>query len=140
MPTIKNLDFAARFFLSRNNIVIEIVTVASASEKFQALVDGLESTPEVHISWAKTSAEAINLATASTPALMIIDAQMDDQSGLGIAHEVILVNAGINMALISDAPADEFHAASEGLGILAQLPPNPGISEAEHLLNLIQKL
>ena len=120
--------------------MIEIVIVASSTEKFQTLVDELESTPKVHTGWAKTSAEAIELASTSTPGLMIIDAQVGDKSGLELAREVILVNAGINMAVISDHPADEFHAASEGLGVLAQLPPNPGISEAERLLNLIEKL
>ena len=65
---------------------------------------------------------------------------MDGKSGLDIAREVILVNAGINMAMLSDRPADEFHAASEGLSILAQLPPNPGFSEAARLLDLIEGL
>ena len=120
--------------------MIEIVIVASVTDKFQALADGLKSTPEVHISWAKSRTEALKLASASTPGLMVIDVRMADKSGLDIAREVILVNAGINMAVLSDQPADEFHAASEGLGILAQLPPNPGTSEAERLLNLIEEL
>ncbi len=120
--------------------MIEIVIVASSTEKFQTLVDELESTPKVHTGWAKTSVEAIELASTSTPGLMIIDAQVGDKSGLDIARELIMVNAGINMAVISDQTADEFHAVSEGLGILAQLPPNPGISEAQQLLNLVEKL
>jgi DNA-binding response OmpR family regulator len=121
-------------------VVIDIVIVASSNEKLQTLVDELESTPEVHTGWARTSVEAIELASTSTHGLMIIDAQVGDKSGLDLAREVIMVNAGINMAVISDQPADEFHAASEGLGILAQLPPNPGISEAEQLLHLVEKL
>jgi len=120
--------------------VIEIVIVTSATDRFQELVDGFESAPEVHIVWARTSVEALKLASASTPGLMIIDAQMDGKSGLDLAREVVLVNAGINMAVLSDQPAKEFHAASEGLGILAQLPTNPGPSEAKNLLGLIEKL
>ncbi len=120
--------------------MIEIVMVTSATEKFQALVDGLEATREVQIVWANTSVEALKLASASTPGLMIIDDHMGGKSGLDIAREVILVNAGINMAILSDRPADEFHAASEGLGILAQLPPNPGISEAKRLMDLVERI
>ena len=119
--------------------MIKIVVVAPESARFSALVDRLELNPQVHIGWAKTCDEAIKIAFTSTPALMIIDAQLDDKSGLDTARELIVVNAGINMALVSDLSAGEFHNASEGLGILAQLPLNPGISEAELLLNLIEK-
>ena len=120
--------------------MIEIVIVASVTDAFQVLVNGLKSSPEVRISWVKTSAAALELASDSTPGLMIIADQMDDKSGLDLAREVIMVNAGINMAVLSDRPADEFHAASEGLGILAQLPTNPGTSEVERLLDLIKKI
>ena len=120
--------------------MIEIVIVTSAPAKFQALAAGLKSAPDVHIAWVKTGAQALELASASTPGLMVIDAQLDDKTGLDIAREVILVNAGINMAVVSDRSADEFHTVSEGLGIVAQLPPYPGTSQAERLLNLIEKL
>jgi len=120
--------------------LIEIVIVTTATAKFEALEKQLESNPKVHIGWAKTCDAAIKIASAETPSLMIIDAQLDDKSSLDLAREVIVVNAGIHMALVSSLSADEFHNASEGLGILAQLPPNPGISEAALLLSLIETI
>ena len=120
--------------------MIDIVFVTHVFSEFSALVGQLELNPEVSIDWAKSSDEALRLASASTPALMIIDARLDAKSGLDLARKVILVNAGINLAVVSELPADEFHNASEGLGILAQLPTNPGRSEAERLLSLIESL
>jgi hypothetical protein len=51
--------------------------------------------------------------------------------------ELLMVNALVNTAVASPLPEEEFHNASEGLGVLAQLPAIPSKNDAA---DLVQKL
>ena len=46
----------------------------------------------------------------------------------------------INSAAVSPLSPEEFHEASEGLGVLVQLPVDPGKFEAEDLLKRLKNL
>ena len=46
-----------------------------------------------------------------------------------------MVNAMVNTAVVSPLSDEEFHEASEGLGILGRLPNEPGMSDAVELLH-----
>lgn len=45
-----------------------------------------------------------------------------------------MINAMVNTAVVSPLSDEEFHEASEGLGILVRLPLEPGADEACELL------
>jgi len=91
------------------------------------------------IIWAD-SLTAAHAAAAGSVDLIIIDEKVEGQSGLDIAKEMIRVNAMANLALVSGLAPEEFHEASEGLGILAQLPLYPDEKDAELLLNALTAL
>jgi hypothetical protein len=50
------------------------------------------------------------------------------------------VNAFIQTAVVSRLSHDAFHEASEGLGVLAQLPPAPGRDDARRILEMLRQL
>ena len=111
-----------------------IVMVTSDPNNFREFAKQLKVTPGVQISFLKTKAEALKIASTTTPALMILDAQPDDEAVFQMVRDLIMVNAGIPIAVVSPMSEPEFEAASEGLGILARLTPNPGGSEAQMLI------
>ena len=117
-----------------------IVLVTPEPNNFLKLAKQLKPTPQVQISFVKTKAEAIKIASTTTPALMILDAQEDDKAVFGMVRDLIMVNAAIPIAVVSQMPEQEFEAASEGLGILARLKPNPGRSEAQMLISKLKML
>jgi len=117
-----------------------IVLVTPEPNNFLELAKQLKQTPQVQISFVKTKAEALEIASTTTPALMILDAQPDDISVFQMVRDLIMVNAGISIAVVSQMPVKEFETASEGLGILAQLKPNPGRSEAQMLISKLKIL
>ncbi len=59
-------------------------------------------------------------------------------TGLKLAAKLLTVNPMINCTAVSSLSSAEFHEASEGLGLLSQLPANPGREQAEELLRLIK--
>ena len=67
---------------------------------------------------------------------MILDGlQMPFQ---GFVESLLEINASLNVAVITDLEPEAFHEASEGLGILCPLPPDPGASDAEPLLERLR--
>ncbi|MDP2862874.1 MAG: hypothetical protein Q8N95_08790 [Desulfobacterales bacterium] len=91
------------------------------------------------IIWAD-SVTAAQAAAAGSIDLIIIDEKVEGQSCMDIAKDMIRVNAMANLALVSSLSPEEFHEASEGLGIMAQLPLNPDEKNAELLLNALTAL
>ena len=59
--------------------------------------------------------------------LVVSDEQLVDMTGLEFAIQLVRQNPMINCALVSALPKEDFHEASEGLGILAQLAGQPAI-------------
>jgi len=64
----------------------------------------------------------------------------DSGQKVEFAEKLIRVNPMINSAVLSSLSSDEFHEASEGLGIFAQLPLRPAKADAEKLLKGLRNL
>ncbi|MEZ4525772.1 MAG: hypothetical protein R2941_07625 [Desulfobacterales bacterium] len=114
--------------------------VTDKAENFSGLAKGLHSQAEAEILYADSAASALARVAQAPPDLIIIDEKAGSLSGLEIAGMIIRKNAMINMALVSSLPPEEFHDASEGLGILVQLRPCPDSGEAGILLEALAKM
>ena len=66
--------------------------------------------------------------------LVVADEKLGDMTGLEFIRGVVAKNPMVNCAAVSSLMPEDFHEASEGLGILMQLPVRPGQEYAEKLL------
>ena len=57
-----------------------------------------------------------------------------------LVRKIMLLNALINVVMVGRLPEKEFHDSAEGLGILMQLPPQPGLPEAEALMARLARI
>ena len=101
----------------------------SALEKRDALIQYLVSGEKA---LAAISAEVFDL--------LVADEILEDMSGIELIKSVTAKQPLINCALVSSLSPQEFHEATEGLGILMQLPPQPGIDAADQLLTHLNKI
>ena len=69
---------------------------------------------------------------------MIIDADLPDMAPLDLVQKLLIVNAMVNTAVVSPLSDEEFHEASEGLGILGRLPNDPGMNDAGEMLHKLR--
>jgi len=83
---------------------------------------------------------AIEAVKADAPTLVVIDAGLPDYEALKLASTLISVNAFIHTAVVSDLGEEEFHEASEGLGVLTSLPNPPGVGDASALFGKLKRL
>ncbi|MFA5110494.1 MAG: response regulator [Desulfobaccales bacterium] len=118
--------------------MLHIVLATARPEAMQAFAAALSSNPEVNLQQANSGAEALEAARASAPHLVIIDANLPDTAPLDLVQKLLMVNAMVNTAVVSPLSDDEFHEASEGLGILGRLPTEPGMEAASDLLHKLK--
>ena len=118
--------------------MLRIVIATNRPEVFRAFASALSSNPEVQLQQAGSGAEALKAARTAAPHLVIIDSGLADAEPLELVQQLLLVNAMVNTAVVSPLSEEEFHEASEGLGVLGRLPVEPGESEAADLLGKLK--
>ncbi len=113
------------------------VLLASAEKTALSHVTATLEENNIQTVWAESGSMALSMISDKTYDLIITDEQLGDMSGLEFAKKAISINPMINCAAVSSLPAKEYHEKSEGLGLLMQLPPDPG---EEHARNLLKHL
>jgi DNA-binding NarL/FixJ family response regulator len=117
-----------------------ILLITSRENQFSEFMDGLTREETVEIITAVSSKEAIDSLADAVPNLVIIDEVVNGISGMKIARDILMKNAMVNQVLVSSLSPEEFHEASEGLGIMAQLPPKPDAAQAQIVLDALKKM
>ncbi len=118
--------------------MLRIVLATARPQALEAFVTALSSNPEVHVHPMDSGAAALEATRTAAPQLVIIDQGLADAKPLELVQKLLMVNAMVNTAVVSPLSEEEFHEASEGLGVLARLPENPGAPEAGALLHKLQ--
>ena len=72
--------------------------------------------------------------------LLVADETVEDMSGLELIESVIMSQPMLNCAAVSSLSKEDYHEASEGLGVLMQLPPAPGREDADALMKHLNKI
>ena len=73
------------------------------------------------------------------PAFVVLDEGLRGGPPLELAKQLIQVNAMVNIAVVSPLAPEDFHEASEGLGILAQVPENPTAQDGQALAKVFRR-
>lgn len=117
-----------------------ILFVAKDFSRFAILVDRLRREQDVRLLPASTGVAGLKQLGGMIMDLVIVDEQLDDMSGIEFVHRLVKINPLVNTAIVGTRSADDFHEATEGLGVLMQLPPHPGEKDGEALLAVIEKI
>ncbi|WP_419662499.1 response regulator transcription factor [Desulfosarcina variabilis] len=96
--------------------------------------------PNGAIHWASSGDEALEIINQKTFDLVISDEKLADMTGLALVEKLVKINPMINCAAVSSLSKSEYHEASEGLGILMQLPAQPSQSDGQALMAYLKKV
>ncbi|MDR3641957.1 MAG: hypothetical protein P4L39_11605 [Humidesulfovibrio sp.] len=86
-------------------------------------------------SWPNVEATVRTLA----PAFVVLDEGLEGGAPLDLARRLVMVDAMVNVAVVSGLGAEAFHEASEGLGILAPVPLEPGAADGAALAQVFRR-
>ena len=116
-----------------------IVLATARPEAWRAFAAALSSDPEVQLKQVASGTAALEAGRTLAPHLMVID-YLPDTESLTLVQKLLTINALVNTAVVSPLADEEFHEASEGLGILGRLPSEPGAIEAAGLLQKLRQV
>ena len=119
---------------------LKLLLVSQERSSLSGMATALKMHGKVDLSWAESGAEALDTISKAPVDLVITDEKLGDMNGLKLALNLLSVNPMVNCAAVSPLSHEDFHKASEGLGLLAQLPPSPGKKEAEALFQQLTEL
>jgi CheY-like chemotaxis protein len=108
---------------------------ASLSE-FAATLENLS----IHVVWSETENGAISMIGERAMDIIIADEALPHMTGLQFARKLVAINPMIHCAAVSSLSPEEFHEASEGLGLLMQLPVRPKRAHAEDLVKHLRSI
>lgn len=111
----------------------QLLFVTANKTHFADLPAGIESLGGT-ISWAVSGRQALEIMGKEHVDLVLADENLGDMKGLAFVERVVSTNPMINCALVSTLSKADYHEASEGLGILMQLPPEPRRADGERLM------
>jgi len=120
--------------------MIKLLLVTPDKRPFNEFALALAHDDHVELAWAESGQRALDMLPNTSLDLVVVDEKLGDMTGMEFIETLVVANPLINCAAISPLPPDEFHEISEGLGILAQLPVQPGANDAEKLLKLLNHL
>jgi len=120
--------------------MIKLLLVTPDKGPFNEFALALAHNDDVELAWAESGQRALDMLSNTPLDLVVVDEKLGDMTGMEFIETLVSVNPMINCAAVSPLPSDEFHEISEGLGILAQLPVQPGANDAEKLLKLLNHL
>jgi len=120
--------------------MIKILLVTPETESFSEFAGVLKQKDDVELSRAATGQEALEVLSESPVDLVIVNEKIGDMTGIEFMKKLLMINPMINCAAVSPLSPEKFHEASEGLGVLMQLPVSPGKLDAENLLQRLNDL
>jgi two-component SAPR family response regulator len=95
---------------------------------------------DIQISWVESGAKGIAMMAEINFDLIVADEVLGDMTGLEFIRGAVSQNPMVNCAAISSLPPEDYHEASEGLGIMMQLPVRPGEEYAAILLDNLKNI
>lgn len=120
--------------------MLDILLVTPRLRELTSFTQTLASDPNVRFESVATGANALEAIHARPPHLAVIDLGLPDAHPMDLVQKMLTVNAMVNTAVVSPLSEEEFHEASEGLGVLGRLPLDPGRDDAESLLIKLRKI
>ena len=117
-----------------------ILIVSPHRSRLAEFAQSMAEQQDIQLAWAEDGKTAIADVMKHSPLAVIIDDNLLDMPGLDLVRRLLPINASIHMAVISDLSPEAFHEASEGLGLMAQLPLAPAKPDALEILSRLKRL
>lgn len=119
--------------------MIQALLVSSDKNRLSNL-EAVLSENKVATIRAASGVEALSIMAEQYYDLVAADEQLPDMSGMELAEKVLLKHPMNNFAVVSALSREDFHEASEGMGILMQLSPDTDREEAGMLLDHLKSI
>jgi len=120
--------------------MLKLLFVSRDNNMFQDMMTALKSYKDIDLELSDSGEKALAKIQGKTIDLVVADEDLGDMTGLELVRRILKINFMINFAVVSGLSADEFHEASEGLGVMTQLPQRPGKKDADGMIKTLKQI
>jgi CheY-like chemotaxis protein len=120
--------------------MLKLLLASKNIDGFSDFIGALKENGGNEVLCSGSGEEALNMLKQKSFDLVIADEEIKDMSGLELAKKLIYASPMTNCVAVSSLSEEDFHEASEGLGLMTHLPLNPGRAEAENLLKNLKQI
>ncbi|MFH2045581.1 MAG: response regulator [Pseudomonadota bacterium] len=120
--------------------MLKVLLVTAIKENFFDFAKEIEKQKDAIVLWTDLGQKALDMVSVSPVDLVVADENLKDMTGLQLALRLLSVNPMVNCSVVSSLDAEQFHEASEGLGLMSQLLPHPVAEQAVELLVRLKEI
>ncbi len=119
---------------------LNLLLISKNKQRFSDLKQALVAHGQHGVRCCSMPEEVYQAIAAGKIDGVIVDEEVEGGTGLDFIRELTRRNPFVNCALVSSLYVDEFHEATEGYGVFMQIPPHPGLKEAEQIGTHLSKI
>lgn len=119
---------------------LNLLLISKNKQRFSDLKQALVAHGQHGVRCCSKPEEVYQAIAAGKIDGVIVDEEVEGGTGLDFIRELTRRNPFVNCALVSSLYVDEFHEATEGYGVFMQIPPHPGLTEAEKIGTHLSKI
>jgi DNA-binding NtrC family response regulator len=119
---------------------LNLLLISKNKQRFSDLEQALAAHGQHRVRCCSKPEEVYQAIAAGKIDGVIVDEEVEGGTGLDFIRELTPRNPFVNCALVSSLYVDEFHEATEGYGVFMQIPPHPGLREAEKIGTHLSKI
>jgi DNA-binding NtrC family response regulator len=120
--------------------MLSILLVGKNPEALASLADQLSQREGITVSRASSVKDAWDILGKSKVDVVVTDEKLADGDSLPFVKDLTKRQPLINCAMVSSLSPEDFHEATEGLGVFMQLPVDPGAEEAVKMMELLESI
>lgn len=120
--------------------MFKLLLVSKNRDSFSDFIVALKENGSNEVFYSGSGEEALNILKQKSFDLVITDEDVGNMSGPELARKLITVSPFTNCVAVSSLSEEDFHEASEGLGLMTHLPLNPVRADAEKLLKNLRQI
>lgn len=120
--------------------MIKILLSGENSNFSPAFLSGLKNESSVEIEAVETGKLTFEAISKTKADLVIVCESLPDMSGIEMIEELVKINPFVNTAIVSGLSEEDFHEATEGLGVLMPVPPDADEAYAVKLLDYLKQI
>jgi YesN/AraC family two-component response regulator len=120
--------------------MFKLLLASKNKDAFSDFISALKENGSNGVFYSGSGEEALSMLKQKFYDLVITDEEIGDMSGLDFAKKLVAVSPMTNCVAVSSLSEEDFHEASEGLGLMTHLPLNPGRADAENLLKSLRQI
>lgn len=119
--------------------MISVLLAGREEDSFSGLNATFEENA-VETARAESGAGALSMLEEGKFDLLLTDETLGDMTGIELISKAIAGNPMMNCAALSTLSVEDFHEATEGLGVMMPLPVKPGREDVEKLIERLKTI